>query len=339
MGVRMMPIEETFNRCRRMVRDLAQELGKSVSLETFGTETELDKTVIEQLADPLKHMVRNAVAHGLEAPAERTRCGKSETGRIELRAAQRQGHIVIEVSDDGRGMDPEVVLEKARSLGLVGEAERPEDRQILDFVFRPGFSTAKEVDEISGRGVGLDVVRKNVQGLRGTIELDSTVGRGTTFRIKLPLTLAIIDGMNVRVGRETLTIPLLSVVELIAPGKDQLASVEGKGELVNVRGEYLPMIRLGDVLHTAEAGPRLASSVVVIVENDRRKFGIMVDRVLGMDQTVVKPLDRAFSVVNSLDRGYVKPEGVSGATILGDGNVGLILDVPGIERMAFGELR
>ena len=215
MSLRMVPVEDTFARFSRSVRDIAAELGKSVILETSGTETELDKNVIEQLGDPLKHMVRNCVCHGIESPADRIAAGKSDTGRIFLRASQREGHIVIEVADDGRGIDPDLVLEKARERGLVPEGRSLTDKQLYDLLFEPGFSTAKEVSELSGRGVGLDVVRQNVEALRGSIEIESEVGRGTTFRIKLPLTLAIIDGMNVKVGGETVTIPLLSVVELI----------------------------------------------------------------------------------------------------------------------------
>lgn len=278
MSVRMVPIEETFNRFHRATRDLARELGKLVVLEMEGTETELDKIVIEQLADPLKHMVRNALAHGIESPEERKKAGQSDTGRIHLSAAQRQGKVVIEVQDDGRGIDTAAVLKKARSLGVTTDDAKLTDAQIYDFMFRPGFSTAKQVDEISGRGVGLDVVARNVADLRGSIEIESVLGRGTTFRIQLPLTLAIIEGMHVQVGHKTLTIPLLSVVELISARPEGIHTVEGKGELVDVRGEYLPMFRLSSVLDASPPEPCTADSVVVVVENERRKFGIMVDR-------------------------------------------------------------
>lgn len=337
MSVRMVPIEETFSRFRRAVRDLAQELGKHVVLETLGSETELDKIESEQLADPLKHMVRNAIAHGLETPAERIARGKSDTGRILLTAVQRQGHIVIAVQDDGRGIDPELVLAKGRQLGLVSPLEHPDERQIFDLLFRPGFSTASEVNEVSGRGVGLDVVRKNVADLQGSIKVESVPGVGTTFRIKLPLTLALIEGMNVRSGKNTLTIPLSSVVELISTQTDQIATLEGKGELVDVRGEYLPMVRLSDTLDSSEANESNPNDVVIeIVEGEGRRFGLMVDLVLGMEQTIVRPLRSAFSVVSAMGMHYRKPDAVSGATILGNGNVALILDVPGLERMAFG---
>ncbi len=338
MSVRMVPIGETFHRFKRAVRDLAGELGKHVVLETQGTETELDKIVIEQLADPLRHMIRNAVAHGIESPEERIRSGKNDTGRIALRAAQRQGYIIIEVADDGRGVDAERVLAKARRMGLAGDDTEMNEKQIFDFMFRPGFSTTEHADEISGRGVGLDVVQKNVQSLRGTIEVESTLGRGTTFRIKLPLTLAIIDGMHVQVGPKVLTIPLLSVVELISARPDEIQTVEGKGELVEVRGDYLPIVRLSEVLESLPREQFTRDSVVVVVEYEQRKFGVMVDRVLGMEQTVVKPLEQAFSLMRSLERDYAKPEAIAGATILGDGNVALILDVPGLERMAFEQV-
>lgn len=336
MSVRMVAIEETFSRFKRTVRDTAQELGKLVVLETLGNETELDKNVIEQLADPLKHMVRNAIGHGLETPEERVKAGKSDTGRLRLSAAQRQGHIVIEVSDDGRGIDTARVLEKARQNGIVRRDETLSEPQILKLIFEPGFSTAEQVNEISGRGVGLDVVMRNVKNLRGNIDISSTLGQGTTFIITLPLTLAIIDGMNVRVGEETLSIPLQSVVELFAPRAEQLQTVEGRGELVEVRGEYLPVVRLGEVLEADMTRKLDKDTTVVVVENNQRKFGIIVDRVLGMEQAVVKPLKKTFSVVQSLDDTFEKPEAVAGATILGNGHVALILDVPGIERMAFG---
>jgi two-component system chemotaxis sensor kinase CheA len=340
MSVRMVTIEETFNRFKRTVRDTALELGKHVVLETSGTDTELDKIVIEQLADPLKHMIRNAIAHGIESPADRIRIGKSDTGRIHLSAAQQQGHIVIEVRDNGRGIDSDAVLRIARQRGLVQADQNLTEKQILGLIFEPGFSTAQQVNEISGRGVGLDVVLQNVKQLRGTVDVEARRGQGTTFRIKLPLTLAIIDGMNVKVGRETLTIPMVSVVELIAPRADQLATVEGQGELIEVRGEYMPVVRLNEVLEskTSERGIGV-DTVVVVVENEGRKFGILVDRVLGLEQAVVKPLHKTFSVVQRLEHGFEKPDGVAGATILGNGEVALILDVPGVERMAFGALQ
>lgn len=339
MSVRMVPIGDTFARFKRVSRDLAEEVGKLVVFETSGDETELDKNVSEQLADPLKHMIRNAIAHGIEAPLERVRAGKGDTGKIQLRAMQQQGHIVIEISDDGRGIDPEVVFLKAQQLGLATQREKYTERQLLDLIFLPGFSTASELSEISGRGVGLDVVKRNVSELHGRIEVDSRVGHGTTFRIQLPLTLAIIDGMHVKVGPDTMTFPLSSVVELLSPDVYPIRPLEGKGELVDVRGEYLPVVRLLEVLEATPAQSAGCDPVIVVVESNARRFGVVVDRVIGMTQTVVKPLRQTFGVVNSLDRSYKKVEAVAGATILGDGAIALILDVPGIERMAFGELQ
>ncbi len=336
MSLRMVPVRETFDRFKRAARDVAEQLGKFVIVEATGIETELDKNVIEQLADPLKHMIRNCISHGIESPAERIAAGKSDTGRVFLRAAQREGRIIIEVADDGRGVDPERVLAKARELGLVPPGKTLSEREIYELLFAPGFSTAAQVNEISGRGVGLDVVKRNVQELRGTVEIESELGKGTTFRIRLPLTLAIIDGMTAKVGPETVTIPLLAVIELIEPAAGVIKTVAGKGELVDVRGELLPMVRLSDVFDFPRADPKTVESKVVVVENQGRKFGVMVDRVLGMEQAVIKPLDRSFALFSRLDGRYERPEGIAGATILGDGSIGLILDVHGIERMAFG---
>ena len=330
MSLRMVPVKDTFERFRRPVRDLSNELNKFVLLETKGTETELDKNVIDQLVDPLKHMVRNCVSHGIESPEDRVKAGKSDTGRIELKAAQREGHIVIEIADDGRGIDPEALLQKARSKGLAREDEVPSEREIFDFIFAPGFSTAAQISEISGRGVGLDVVKRNVESLRGSIEVDSELGRGTTFRIRLPLTLAIIDGMKAQVGSTTVSIPLNSVIELIEPSKDVLLKVEGE-DFVDVRGEVLPMVHLAK-LFNFEPSESKAENKIVVVEDEGRKFGISVDRVLGMEQAVIKPLDQAFSLFERLSPEFTRPSGVAGATILGDGSIGLILDVPGIHK-------
>lgn len=336
MSLRMVPVKDTFDRFRRAVRDLARDLGKHVMLEMSGTETELDKNVIDQLVDPLKHMIRNAIAHGIEPPQERIEAGKSDTARVHLRAYQREGHIIIEVSDDGRGIDEDVVLQRARERGLVPPGKTLSQSEVYALLFEPGFSTAARVDEVSGRGVGLDVVRRNIESLRGSIDIESRYGKGTTFRIRLPLTLAIIDGMNVRVGAGTVTIPLLSVVELIEPKRGIINTVEGKGELVDVRGELLPMVRLRDVLDVAAGEADARDARVVVVEDDGRKFGMLVDRVLGMEQAVIKSLDTSFTLFGHLESGFERPDGLAGAAILGDGSVGLILDVRGIETMAFG---
>lgn len=335
MSVRMLPVEETFNRFQRMVRDLSLELGKKVALETSGTETELDKNVLEQLADPLKHMVRNSLVHGIEAPAERAAAGKPGEGRIRLSAAQCEGEILIEVSDDGRGIDPDKVLAKARAAGLVREDAALSRRQILELIFLPGLSTAAEVSELAGRGVGLDVVRRNVENLRGSVRVQSEKGAGTTFQIKLPLTLAIIEGLHVMVGEETLVLPILSVVELISVAPGVIQTVEDKGELVTVRGELVPVTRLRDLFGLPRRAPG-SEDVLVIVEQAGRKFGVLVDRVLGVEQAVIKPLDSSYALF-AQSTPAARSKALAGASIRGDGGVGLIVDVGSLERLAFGE--
>jgi len=325
MRVRMIPIEGTFARFQRVVRDLAAELGKEIRLVMSGSETELDKNVIEQIADPLKHLVRNSADHGLERPDVRRAAGKPATGTIWLKAYQQEGKIIIEVADDGAGISRERVLAKAVDRGLAAAGSALGDAEVFAFMFQPGFSTAEQVTEVSGRGVGLDVVRQNIEALRGTVEVESAPGAGTTFRIKLPLTLAIIDGMTVSVGGEILTIPLLSIVESLRPKPAELTTVEGRGELVAVRGEYLPLVRLHEVfgLPTERTDPTQA--LVVIIESVSKRFGVLVDDILGEQQAVIK----------SLEQNWRKVEGVAGATILGDGRVSLILDIHGLEKIAF----
>ena len=325
MKVRMIPIEGTFARFQRVVRDLAAELGKDIRLVMSGTETELDKNVIEQIADPLKHLVRNSADHGLEGPATRAAAGKPTTGTIWLRAYQQEGQIIIEVADDGAGIDRDRVLRKALDRGLAAPGTGYGDHEVFGFMFQPGFSTAEKVTEVSGRGVGLDVVRQNIESLRGTVEVESSPGAGTTFRIKLPLTLAIIDGMTVSVGREILTIPLLSIVESLRPKPAELTTVEGRGELVSVRGEYLPLVRLHQVFDLPTQRTDPTQALVVIIESVSRRFGVLVDDILGEQQAVIK----------SLEQNWHKVEGVAGATILGDGRVSLILDIHGLNKLAF----
>ncbi len=324
MGLRMVSIEPTFSRFKRTVRDLASELGKEVKLEITGGETELDKNVIESIADPLKHLIRNAVHHGLELPDAREAEGKPRAGTLRLAAEQREGSIFLEVGDDGGGINTEKVLAKARAQGLVAEGAELEDAQIHQLLFEAGFSTADEVNEISGRGVGLDVVRKNIEQLRGEVSVLSKRGEGTTFRIRLPLTLAIVDGMTVRIGEEVLTVPLLSVIEQLRPAAKDLKTVEGTGELVGVRGEFVPLLRLDSALSLPGGQQDPEKGLVMIIEGAGRRFAMLVDEVLGQVQAVVK----------SLDRNYHNLPGISGATILGDGRVSLILDVHSIEKVA-----
>lgn len=325
MRVRMVPVESTFNRFQRMVRDLASELGKKIRLEMHGTETELDKNVIEQIADPLKHLIRNSADHGLELPQERTAAGKPETGTISLSAYQQEGRIIIEVADDGKGLDRDAILQKAIGQGLAQPHAQLNDNELFSYVFMPGFSTAQNVTEVSGRGVGLDVVKKNIESLSGSLEIDSRTGQGTTFRVKLPLTLAIIDGMMVQVGEEILTLPLLSILESIRPRPEDVKTVEGQGELIAVREEYLPLVRLHEIMDLPTDCTDPCNALVVIIETVGRHFGILVDDILGEQQAVIK----------SLEQNYHKVDGVAGATILGDGRISLILDIHGLEKLAF----
>ena len=327
MRVRMIPVEGTFNRFQRVVRDLASEMGKKIHLEMSGTETELDKNVIEQIADPLKHLIRNSADHGLETPQERAALGKPETGTIWLRAYQQEGKIIIEVADDGRGIDKNKVANKAIERGLCSPGAQLGDSEAFAFMFQPGFSTAEKVTEVSGRGVGLDVVRQNIEELRGSVDVESAPGKGSTFRIKLPLTLAIIDGMTVRVGEDILTLPMLSILESMRPKNEEISTVEGGGELISVRGEYLPLIRLYKIFNLPTDRTDPTNALVVIIESVSKRFGILVDDILGEQQAVIK----------SLEQNYKKVPGVAGATILGDGRVSLILDIHGLEKLAFAD--
>jgi two-component system chemotaxis sensor kinase CheA len=326
MRVRMVPVEGTFNRFQRVVHDLALELDKKIRLQMVGSETELDKNVIEQVADPLKHLIRNCADHGLETPEERLAAGKTEEGTILLKAYQQEGQIIIEVTDDGRGINRQSVLNKALERGLAQPGASYTDKELYGFMFQPGFSTAAYVTELSGRGVGLDVVRQNIEALRGSVEVESEPGAGSTFRVKLPLTLAIIDGMLVKVGQETLTLPLLSIVESIHPAPADIKTVEGRGELITVRGEYLSLVRLHEILDLPTEITEPTEGLVVIIESVSKVFGILVDDILGEQQAVIK----------SMEQNYRKVDGVAGATILGDGAVSLILDIHGLEKIAFG---
>lgn len=325
MRVRMVPVEGTFNRFRRVVRDLAFEQGKKIDLRMSGTETELDKNVIEQIGDPLKHMIRNSIDHGIESPQDRKAAGKPETGTIWLKAFQREGNIFIQISDDGRGINKDKVLAKAREKGLASPEKTYTDDEIFQFMFAPGLSTADKVSELSGRGVGMDVVKKNIEGLRGTVDVKSEVGKGSTFTVRLPLTLAIIDGMMVKVGKEVLTVPLSVIDKSVRPKAEEVKTVEGKGELVDIRGDYLPLVRLYQLFDIPTDKIDPTQALVLIVQSSKSRYGILVDDVLGQTQAVIK----------SIDKNFRKIDGTSGATILGDGRVSLILDIHGIERMAF----
>ena len=325
MQIRMLPISFTFSRFPRLVHDLSQKLGKKIELKLSGENTELDKTVIEKIGDPLVHLVRNSVDHGIELPEERAAAGKSETGTVLLSAEHRGGNIVIEISDDGKGLARDKILEKAIDRGLVREEEHLTDRQIYELIFHPGFSTAEQVSDVSGRGVGMDVVRRNINELGGSIEIDSEIGKGSTITIRLPLTLAILDGQTVSIGEETYIVPLVSIIESIQVKQNMLNLVAGKGETFKLRDEYLPIVRLQEIFGIADPVAKdIHEGIIVVVEAGERKCGLFVDDLLGQQQVVIK----------SLEANYGKVQGVSGATILGDGSVALILDIPGLMRLA-----
>ena len=327
MSVRMLPVEFAFSRFPRMVRDLAARLDKKVRLKTQGEATELDKGVIEKIVDPLVHLMRNAIDHGLETPAERLAAGKDETGTITMTAAHQGGHIVIEVSDDGKGLDRERILRKAAERNLP-VPESPTDPQVWDLVFHPGFSTADALTDVSGRGVGMDVVKSNILALSGQVDIRSAKGVGTTVSIKLPLTLAILDGMSVAVGDEVFILPLNMVIESLQLGTGDIRTVAGDTRLLRVRDDYLPLLNLGQQygLHdrAAAASVPSATAIAVVVESDGRKLALEVDELLGQQQVVVK----------NLETNYRRIAGVSGATILGDGRVALIVDPGGLGQSA-----
>ncbi|MFN8769060.1 MAG: chemotaxis protein CheA [Lysobacteraceae bacterium] len=318
ISVRMLPVDAVFKRFPRLVRDLAGRLGKQVTLKTFGESTELDKGLIETNSDPMVHLVRNAIDHGLETTEDRLKAGKDPIGTITLAASHQGGNIIIEVSDDGKGLNRERILAKAREKGIA-VPENPSDAQVWELIFAPGFSTADAVTDLSGRGVGMDVVRRNIQSLGGETVLESATGKGTKVTIKLPLTLAILDGMTIAVGEEVFVLPLGYVIESMKPQAENVRTVSGEGRVLRVRGEYLPMVHLGS--HFGMGGQE-KPPITVIVEGDGQKLALEVDELIGQQQVVVK----------SLEANYRKIDGISGATILGDGRVALILDVPGLVR-------
>ncbi len=324
MAVRMVPIGVVFQRFPRVVRDIAATMGKKIRLELLGEDTELDKGMVELLADPLTHLVRNAADHGIEMPDVRSASGKSEEGVITLRALHEGGRVIVEITDDGRGIQTERVRQKAIALGLLAPGDTPTDEEIHALIFAPGFSTAAKVTDVSGRGVGMDVVKRNVEGLGGTIVFHTEAGRGSTMRIQLPLTMAIMEGLSVGVGDQVFVAPLLSIVESFRPTADQVSSVLGRGELVRVRGEPIRLVRLHEELGIEPRETDPTRALVCVVEAGRTRAAILVDELLGQAQVVVK----------SLEAHYRKVDGITGATILGDGRVALILDVQGIVMRA-----
>ena len=323
-SLRMVPVRNTFQKMARLVHDLAKKSGKPVEFVMSGEDTELDKSVVDKIGDPLVHMVRNAVDHGLEAtPEDRRRAGKPETGRIELRAFHKGGSIYVEIQDDGRGLDREAILAKARERGLAHGGEIMSDREVFNLIFAPGLSTAKTVTAVSGRGVGMDVVKKHIDSLRGQVEIQSERGKGSVFSIRLPLTLAIIDGMVVRVGRERYIIPTLSIIRSIRPEARQISTVLKRGEMITLHDKLIPLFRLDRLFNIADAEPDPGRGIVVVVESDGRQAGLLSDELMGQQQIVIKSLGESLQGV----------PGVSGGAIMPDGQVGLILDVGGIVRL------
>jgi two-component system chemotaxis sensor kinase CheA len=316
MSVRMIPIKPTFQKMERLARDLARDCGKKAIFLVTGEDTELDRTVVEEIGDPLVHMVRNALDHGLETPADRVAHGKPEAGTIHLKAFHEGSHIVIELSDDGRGIDPDRIIQKARKLGLVAPGVELERDDILALIFAPGFSTAEKVTAVSGRGVGMDVVRRNIERLRGKIEIETAVGSGSTFRIKLPLTMAIIDGLVVRVGADRFILPSTSVKMALRPAREALITVHGTGEALDLRGKILPLYRLHRQFSIPHAVENPWEAIVVIVEVSGKSKALLVDELLTKQEVVIKNLG-----------GFLQElHGVAGGAILGDGNIALILD-------------
>jgi len=323
MSIRMMPMEFVFSRFPRQVYDVSARLGKKVQLRTQGHETELDKELIELLVDPLTHVVRNAIDHGIEPPAERVAAGKPESGTVAMRATHRGGSVILEVSDDGRGLDRERILAKARELGIPTD-ESMSDEQVWEIIFAAGFSTALQVTDVSGRGVGMDVVRRNINSLGGSVSISSTKGEGTTITIQLPLTLAVLDGMIVNVGDEQYIVPLEFVAEAVRPAEGDIRMVANQASLVVVRGEQLPIVRLDEVVQLPPTNVPRPPPICLVVEVDNRRAALMVDSLVGQQQLVVK----------SLDTNLYSVPGMAGATILGDGRVALILDIAAVSRQA-----
>ncbi|MFL6620335.1 MAG: chemotaxis protein CheA [Povalibacter sp.] len=324
MRVRMLPISFVFSRFPRMVRDLSQRLGKHVDLKVTGDQTELDKTVLEKIGDPLVHLVRNSVDHGIEMPDVRAAAGKSATGTVYLEAYHKGGNITVEVGDDGGGLNKERIVAKARSRGLIGPNEVLGDDEIFELIFLAGFSTAEQTTDISGRGVGMDVVRRNIKDLGGTIEVRSELGKGSRFIITLPLTLAIVDGQSVSVGTESYIVPLITIIESLQLKPGMVNRVAGQGEVFWFRDRYLPVVRVHDVFGVKPRTTQLHEGLIMVVEGEGRRVGLFVDDLLGQQQVVIK----------SLETNFRRVDGVSGATILGDGSVALILDVAGLIRVA-----
>jgi len=324
MQIRMMPISFAFNRFPRMVRDTAMQLNKKIDLQISGEHTELDKTVMERIGDPLVHLVRNSLDHGIETPAERLEKGKPETGTVKLDAFHQGGNILIEITDDGQGINAARVFAKAVEKGLVSASDKLSDQEVYKLLFEPGFSTAEVVTDVSGRGVGMDVVKRNINILGGSIDVFSEPDKGSTFSIRLPLTLAILDGQLIRVGEQIFVVPLMSVTESLQIREEQISCVGGEMDLYQLRDDYVPIIDIADEFGFEKDRVELEESLLVVVEGENQKIGLLVDELQAQQQVVIK----------SLEVNYKPIQGISGATILGDGRVALILDVVGFIRQA-----
>ena len=320
MALRMVPIRQTFQRMIRLVRDLSRKSGKEAELILNGEDTEIDRNMVEVIYDPLVHLMRNAVDHGIGRPDDRTRKGKPSQGRIQLSAFHQGGQVVIEITDDGQGLDREKILSKAKSLNLIENGENMSDTAVFNLILHPGFSTADRVTDVSGRGVGMDVVKRAIDKLRGRIDITSQPGQGSTFSLRLPLTLAIIDGMLIRIGNRRYIIPTLVIRETFRPEKGSHFTVQGRREMLKIRNELLPLIRLYKILDVPVSTTDPTEALVVVVENEGEQRCLLVDEALGKQEVVIKSLGDALKNV----------PGVAGGTILGDGNVGLILDVGGL---------
>ncbi|MBE0488999.1 MAG: chemotaxis protein CheA [Halomonas sp.] len=322
MSIRMIPMDFVFSRFPRVVRETSAKLGKEIELVTEGESTELDKSLTERIIDPLTHLVRNSLDHGIEPPEERDAAGKPRTGRLILSARHQGGNIIIEVIDDGAGLDRDKLLAKARENGLP-VSDNMADDEVWQLIFAPGFSTAKEVTDVSGRGVGMDVVRRNIQGMGGHVQIMSRRGEGTTIRIVLPLTLAILDGMLIKVGQEVFILPLSTVLESLQPAREDCYAMAGDDVVLKVRDEYLPVVAVHEALDVQGARTELTETIAVIVQGEGRRYALLVDDLVGQQQVVVK----------NLETNYRKVPGISAATILGDGSVALILDIAGLHRL------
>jgi two-component system chemotaxis sensor kinase CheA len=324
MSMRMVPVAGVFQKMVRLARDVSRKAGKQVDFVTIGEETELDRTVVDKIADPLIHMVRNAIDHGVEPAQDRAKVGKKPTGRVELRAFHQAGNIVIELEDDGKGLDKGRIVRKATEQGLLEPGQELSDDEAFKLIFHPGLSTAEKITSVSGRGVGMDVVKKNIEALRGRVDISSIKGKGTVFTIRLPLTLAVIDGQVVRIGEARYIVPINAIVRSLRPAREQISTVQGRGELVLERGELIPLVRLYRLLGVAPSTEDPTEALIVVVEEDGRKCCLMVDDLLAQQQVVIKSLGEALGRVR----------GVSGGSIMGDGKVTLILDVPGLVQLA-----